>query len=126
MVQTDCPVFVCETYYVLTVSCILGCDIYKSLLFTWYTASYVTYLILSHFSPRFHLSAFRMPPLSPGSLALGATIGLIDHLGLALLVGCLPLPLSLRRTTARAFSGYCTVLGTRSLYVIQVIAVLVF
>ena len=58
-----------------------------------------------------------MLPLSPDSLALRAAIGLIDHLGLALLVGCLPLPLSLRRTTARAFSGYRTVLGTRSLHI---------
>ena len=54
--------------------------------------------------------------LSPDSLALRATIGLIDLFGLALLVGCLPLPLSLRRATP-AFSGYRAVLGTRSLHI---------
>ena len=67
-----------------------------------------------------------MLPLSPDCHALRATIALIDHLGLASLVGCLPLPLFHRRTTARAFSGYRTVFGTRSLYITSVIAVLVF
>ena len=56
-----------------------------------------------------------MLPLSPDSLALRAAIGLIDPFFLALLVGCLSLPLSLRRTTTRAFSGYCAVFDTRSL-----------
>ena len=56
-----------------------------------------------------------MLPLSPDSLALRAAIGLIDPRGLALLGGCLPLPLTLRGTTTRAFSGYRVVLGARSL-----------
>ena len=59
-----------------------------------------------------------MLPLSPDSLALRAAIGLIDPLGLALLGGCLPLPLSLRGATARASSGYCAVLGARSLHMV--------
>ena len=58
-----------------------------------------------------------MLPLSPDCHALRAAIGLIDPLGLALLGGCLPLPLSLRGTTTRAFSGYRAVLGTRSLHI---------
>ena len=64
-------------------------------------------------------------PLAPDPLALRATIGLINPLGLALLVGCLPLPLSLRRTTTRAFSGYRAVLCTGPLR-IPVIDLLVF
>ena len=58
-----------------------------------------------------------MLPLSPDSLALRAAIGLIDPLGLAFLGGCLPLPLSLRVTTIRAFLRYLAVLGTRSLHI---------
>ena len=65
--------------------------------------------------PRFDLSAVLMLPLSPDPFALRAAIGLIDPLGLALLGGCLPLPLSLRGTTTRPFSGYSAVPGTRSL-----------
>ena len=57
-----------------------------------------------------------LPP-STDSLALRPAIGPIDPLGLALLGGCLPLPLSLRGTTTRAFSGYRAVLGTRSLHI---------
>ena len=65
------------------------------------------------FSPRLDLSALLMLPVSPYSLALRVIIGLIDPLSLAFLfVGCLPLPFSLRRMTARTFSGYRTVLGT--------------
>ena len=81
-------------------------------------AYYCDALDLSFFcSPRFDLSALVMLPLSPDSLALRAAIGLLDPLGLALLGGCLPLPLSLRGSTTRAFSGYRAVLGTRSLYI---------
>ena len=58
-----------------------------------------------------------MLPLSPDYLDLRAAIGLIDHLGLTLLGGYLPWPLSLRETTTRAFAGYCTVLRTRSLHI---------
>ena len=65
-----------------------------------------------------------MLPLSPDSLALLAAIGLIDPLGFSSLGGCLPLPLSLRGTTIRAFSGYRAVLGTRSLHI--TVAYLVF
>ena len=72
---------------------------------------------LDIFSPRFGLSALLTLPLSPDSLDLRAAIGLIDPLGLALLIACLPLPLSLRGTTPRAFSGYRAVLGTRSLHI---------
>ena len=68
-------------------------------------------------SPTFGLSALLMLPLSPDSLGLRAAIGLIDPLGLALLGGCLPLPLFLRGTTTRAFSGHRPVLGTRSLHI---------
>ena len=56
-----------------------------------------------------------MLPLSPDSLALPAAIDLFDPLGLALLRGCLPLPLSLSEPSTRLFSGYRAVLGTRSL-----------
>ena len=88
---------------------------------------HLTVLIVAFYSPRFDLSVLLMLPLSTDCLALrAAAIGLFEPLGPAFLGGCLPLPLSLRRTTARAFSGYRTVLGTRSLYIIPVIAVLVF
>ena len=56
-----------------------------------------------------------IPLYSPDSLGLPAAIGLFDSLGLALLGGCLPLPLSLRDSTKRTFSGYRTGLGTISL-----------
>ena len=45
-----------------------------------------------------------MLPLSPDSPALGTTIDFFDPLGVALLGGSLPLPLSLRWSTTRAFS----------------------
>ena len=54
---------------------------------------------------------------STDSLALRAAIGLLDPLGLALLGGRLPLSLSLRESTTRAFSGWRAVLGTYSLIV---------
>ena len=73
-------------------------------------------------SPRFDLSDLLKLPLSTDCLALRAAIGLFEPFGLALLGGCLPLPLSLRRTTA--FSGCRAVLGTRSLH-IPAIALLV-
>ena len=77
-------------------------------------------------SSRFDLSALLMLPVSPDSLALRATIGLSDPLGLALPVRCLPLPrLSLRRTQ-RAFSRYRAVLGTRSLHIPVIALLLVF
>ena len=47
---------------------------------------------------------------SPDSIALRAAIILFDHLRLALLAACLPLPLSPRETPTRAFSGYRAVL----------------
>ena len=48
-----------------------------------------------------------MLPLSTDCLALGAAaIGLFEHHGLSYLSGCLPLPLSLRRT-----DGYTRLLG---------------
>ena len=75
-------------------------------------------LILAFFSPRFGLSVLLlMLPLSPESLALRAAIGLIDPLGFAILGGCLRLPLSLRGTTTRAFSGDHAILGSRSLHI---------
>ena len=86
----------------------------------------MTDLILSHFLSDVHLSVLLILLVSPDCLATRAIIGLIDRFGLALLVGCLPLPISLRWTTARAFSEYRTVLGTGSLNIIPVIAVLVF
>ena len=55
LVQTDSPVFVCETYYVYwhigSLMLFLGAISIKAylVLFTWYTAVYVTDLILSHF-----------------------------------------------------------------------------
>ena len=59
-----------------------------------------------------------MLPPSTDCLALrAAAIGLFEPLGPAFLSGCLPLPLSLRRTTTRAFSGYRTVIGARSLHI---------
>ena len=66
-----------------------------------------------------------MLPLSTDCLAWRAAIGLFEPLGLASLGGCHPLPLSRRRTTIRASSGYRVVLGTGSLH-IPVIALLVF
>ena len=54
-------------------------------------------------------------PLLPDSLAWRAAIGLIDLLGLALLVDRLSLPLYLRRMTTRYFWGYRAVLVTRLL-----------
>ena len=83
-------------------------------------------LDLSFFSLRGSVSALLMLPLSPDSLALRAAIGLIDPLGLALLGSCFPLPLSLRGTTTRAFSGYLAVLGTRSLHIPVISGVLFF
>ena len=69
----------------------------------------------SFFYPRFDLSALLMLPLTRSTdyLSLRAAIGLFEPLGLAPLGGYLPLPLSLRRTTTRAFSGYRAVRGTR-------------
>ena len=58
-----------------------------------------------------------MLPLFPDSHALGAAIDLFDRLSLAMLGGCFPLPLSLRWSTARAFSGCRAVLGTTSLHI---------
>jgi len=55
-----------------------------------------------------------LPLYSPDSFGLRAAIGLFDPLGLALLGGCLPLPLSLRESTTRAFPGYRAALATRS------------
>ena len=66
-----------------------------------------------------------MLPLFSHCLELWAATGVFERLGLALLRGCIPLLLSLRRTTTHAFSGYRAVLGTRSLH-IPVIALLVF
>ena len=66
-------------------------------------------------SPTFDLSALLMLPLSPDSLSLRAAIGLFNPLGLALLGGRLPSPLSLRGSTSSAFSGYRAVLFTRPL-----------
>ena len=71
--------------------------------------------ILDFFSARFDLPTLLVIPLSPDSRALRAAIGLLAPPDLALLVGCLPLPLSLRGSTTGAFSGYRAVLGTRSL-----------
>ena len=79
--------------------------------------AYCDRLDLTFFSPRLDLSALLMLPLFPDCLALRAAIGLIGLLGLALLGGCLPLPLSLRGTTTGAFSGYRAVLGTGSLHI---------
>ena len=58
-----------------------------------------------------------MLPLSPDSLVLRATIGWIEPLCLDVLGVCLPLSLSLRRTSTRALSGYRAVLGTRSVHI---------
>ena len=55
--------------------------------------------------PTLDLSALLMLPLSPDSLASRAAIGLFDSLGVALPGGFLPLPLSFRGSTTRAFSG---------------------
>ena len=74
---------------------------------------FVTDSILAFFSARFDLSALLMLPLSIDSYALRAAIGLFEPLGRASLGGCLPLPLPLRRSTTRAFSGYRAVLVTR-------------
>ena len=66
----------------------------------------------------FDLSVLLMLPLSTDCLALrAAAIGLLEPLGHPFLGRCLPLPLSLRGTTTRAVSGYCAVLGTRSLHI---------
>ena len=55
-----------------------------------------------------------MLPLSTDCLALRpAAVGLFEPLGHAFLGGRLPLSLSLRRTTAGAFSGNRAVLGTK-------------
>lgn len=62
-------------------------------------------------SPRFDLSALLMLPLAPDSLSLRAVGVLFDPLDLASLDACLPLPLPVRRSTTRAFSGYRGVLG---------------
>ena len=71
--------------------------------------------MFSFFSAGLDLSALLMLMLYPDSLALRVAIGLFDPLGLALLGGCLSLPLSLRGSTTRAFSGYRAVVCTRSL-----------
>ena len=76
----------------------------------------VTDSILAFFSPRVDLSALLMLPFLPTPLlCFAAAIGLFDPLGLALLGGILPLPLSLRESTTLTFSGYRAVLGTRLL-----------
>ena len=75
-------------------------------------------VVIAFYSPRFDLSVLLMLLLSTDCLALrAAAIGLFESLGPAFLGGCLPSPLSLRRTTTRAFSGYRAVLGTRSLHI---------
>ena len=75
-------------------------------------------VVVAFYSPRFDLSVLLMLPLSTDCLALrAAAIGLFEPLGPAFLGGSLPLPLSLRRTTTRAFSAYRAVLGTRSLHI---------
>ena len=62
----------------------------------------------------------------PTPHALGAAIDLFDPLGLALLGGCLPLPLFLRWSTTRAFSGYRAVFGTRSLDILVIWCCFIF
>ena len=76
--------------------------------------------ILEYFSPMFDLSVLLILPLSPHPLALRAAIGLIDPVGLALLVGCLSSPLSHRGTTTLAFEGYRAVIGAKPLHIYPV------
>ena len=82
--------------------------------------AYCDRLDLSYFLSEVRSALLTLPLHSPDSLALRAANGLFDPLGFASLGGCLPLTVSLRESTTRAFSGYRAVLGARLLDILVI------